>query len=84
MWDFSGKTAVVTGSGGGMGGQVAQDLCTAGANVCMIDLRNMPDGYVTFGERTAYFQGDITDHAFPESTVAETRRTTESCRPARN
>lgn len=72
MWDFLGKTAVVTGAGGGMGGQVAHDLCTAGANVCMIDLKDMPDGYTGFGDRAAYFQGDLTDHSFLENVVAET------------
>jgi 3-oxoacyl-[acyl-carrier protein] reductase len=69
MWDFNGKTAVVTGAGGGMGARVASDLLTAGARVCMIDIKNAPDDYAGFAERAAYCQGDITDHAFLERTV---------------
>ena len=72
MWDFSGKTAVVTGAGGGMGSQVAKDLCAAGSNVCMIDIKGIPDGFTAFGERVAYCQGDVTDHEFLENTVTET------------
>jgi len=69
MWNFSGKTAVVTGAGGGMGAQVARDLCTAGASVCMLDIKPEPDAYRQFGERAAYFQGDITDAAFVERSI---------------
>ena len=74
MWDFSGKTAVVTGAGGGMGAQVARDLCAAGASVCMIDIKEAPGDCQKFGERAAYFQGDITDPAFLERTVADARK----------
>jgi 3-oxoacyl-[acyl-carrier protein] reductase len=69
MWDFSGNTAVVTGAGGGMGARVAYDLCEAGANVCMIDVKDAPADYDKFGERAAYFQGDVTDHGFLADTV---------------
>jgi len=69
MWDFSGKTAVVTGAGGGMGAQVARDLLAGGANVCMIDLKDEPGDYRAFGERAVYCQGDITDAAFLERSV---------------
>lgn len=72
MWNFSGKTAVVTGAGGGMGGQVAQDLCRGGANVCMIDLKDMPAEYAEFGDQAAYFQGDLTNDSFLENTIVET------------
>jgi NAD(P)-dependent dehydrogenase (short-subunit alcohol dehydrogenase family) len=70
MWDFSGRSAVVTGAGGGMGGRVAQDLCAAGARVCMIDVKEMPDDYAAFGDRAFYCQGDVTDHAFLKDTVS--------------
>ena len=74
MWDFSGKTAVVTGAGSGMGSQVAQDLCASGANVCMIDLKEEPASYSTFGDRSTYFQGDLTDDDFLQHAVAETQK----------
>ena len=70
MWDFSDRTAVVTGAGSGMGAQVAHDLLDAGASVCMIDVKKEPADYAGFGERAVYCQGDITDHAFLESSVA--------------
>ena len=72
MWDFSGKNAVVTGAGGGMGGRVAQDLCAAGASVCMIDLKEMPADYAAYGERAFYCRGDISDHGFLADTIAAT------------
>ena len=72
MWEFSGKTAVVTGAGSGMGGQVAHDLCVNGANVCMIDLKEEPDTYASFGDRATYFQGDLTNDDFLRTVIDET------------
>ena len=36
---FTGTSAVVTGAGGGIGRQIAQDLLDAGVNVCALDLK---------------------------------------------
>ena len=74
MWDFSGKTAVVTGAGSGMGSQVAQDLYASGANVCMIDLKEEPESHSTLGDRSAYFQGDLTDDDFLQRAVSESQK----------
>ena len=60
MYDFAGKTAVVTGAAGGMGLQIARDLAAAGASVTGIDLQPRPDGFA------AWIQGDVGD----EATVA--------------
>jgi 3-oxoacyl-[acyl-carrier protein] reductase len=61
---FSGKHAVVTGAGGGIGLNVARDLLAAGAAVTMIDLKPRPDGLDEYGERADYRQGDLTDEPF--------------------
>lgn len=70
MWDFSGKVAVVTGAGGGMGGQMALDLLRAGASVCLIDLKPAPAGLDGFGAAALYCQGDLTDAGFLEAAIA--------------
>ena len=41
MFDFSGKTAVVTGAGGAIGGQVALGLARAGARVAIWDIASV-------------------------------------------
>jgi len=42
-FDFSGRVAVVTGAGGGMGQQIANMILNAGGSVIMIDLKPEPD-----------------------------------------
>lgn len=64
---FSGNGAVVTGAGGGIGERIAQDLLTAGINVCAIDLKESPDFEVPEGVSLVYRQVDITD---PEALAA--------------
>jgi NAD(P)-dependent dehydrogenase (short-subunit alcohol dehydrogenase family) len=71
---FAGRTAVVTGAGGGMGLQIARDLLAAGAQVTGIDLKDRPrelDG-------AAYAEGDVSDDGFVgqaiERAYAETGR----------
>ncbi len=59
---FAGKTAVVTGAGGGMGLNVARDLLAAGARVTMIDLKDRPADLPV--DRARYLQGDVTDDSF--------------------
>ena len=38
MFDFSGKTAVITGAGGAIGGEIARGLAEAGAGVAIWDI----------------------------------------------
>jgi NAD(P)-dependent dehydrogenase (short-subunit alcohol dehydrogenase family) len=68
VYDFAGRSAVVTGAGGGMGEAIAQALAGAGAAVTAIDVKPRPQtlnaGNVTFA------QGDLRDAAFVESTIA--------------
>ena len=69
MYNFSGKTAIVTGAGGGMGLQVSRDLLAAGANVTMIDLKEKPSDIDADDSRVLYRQGDLTDDGFVRDTV---------------
>jgi NAD(P)-dependent dehydrogenase (short-subunit alcohol dehydrogenase family) len=60
-WDgFAGRTAVVTGAGGGMGLQIARDLVAAGAKVTGIDVKNRPAEL----EGAAYALGDVSGDGF--------------------
>lgn len=74
---FEGKSAVVTGAGGGMGLNIACDLLAAGAKVTGVDLKDPP---AEFGEapgenagNALYLQGDITDEAFVAEVFDKTR-----------
>jgi 3-oxoacyl-[acyl-carrier protein] reductase len=64
--DFSGRAAVVTGAGGGMGLAVASDLLRLGADVLMLDLKSRPDGLDGGPGEAVYVPTDITD----ESAIA--------------
>jgi NAD(P)-dependent dehydrogenase (short-subunit alcohol dehydrogenase family) len=60
-WEgFAGRTAVVTGAGGGMGLEIARDLVAAGAHVVGIDLKARPGEF----EGATYAQGDVSDEGF--------------------
>jgi 3-oxoacyl-[acyl-carrier protein] reductase len=69
---FEGKTAVVTGAGGGMGLNAARDLLAAGANVTLIDLKERPGGLDAGPGKALYLQGDVGDDGFVESAMAQT------------
>ncbi len=66
---FQGKTAVVTGAGGGMGLNAARDLLAEGANVTLIDLKDEPDGLEGGPGRALYLQGDVGDDGFVKDAV---------------
>ncbi|MDH3475750.1 MAG: SDR family NAD(P)-dependent oxidoreductase, partial [Rhodospirillales bacterium] len=68
---FEGKTAVVTGAGGGMGLNTARDLLAAGANVTLIDLKARPEGLDAGPGKALYLQGDVGDDGFVESAIAQ-------------
>ena len=79
MIDLSGKTAVVTGGGSGIGRGIAMMLSSAGAYVVVADI-NRAGSEATVedierqGGRGAPAEVDVTD----PNSVAELRRTTES------
>lgn len=70
-FDFSGRVAVVTGAGGGMGQQIANMILNAGGSVIMIDLKPEPDDLGGTADKRLYVQGDVTDHVFVDATIAE-------------
>ncbi len=74
---FEGKSAVVTGAGGGMGLNIARDLLAAGAKVTGVDLKDPPPEFASdLGEGACaglYLQGDITDEAFVAEVFAKHR-----------
>ncbi len=70
---FEGRSAVVTGAGGGMGLNVARDLLAAGANVTCADLKEKPAGLDAGPGRSLYLRGDLTDPAFVAEVFTRTR-----------
>jgi 3-oxoacyl-[acyl-carrier protein] reductase len=65
-WEgFAGRSAVVTGAGGGMGLQIARDLLEAGARVTGIDVKERPGEL----EGAAYAQGDVSDERFVAGAI---------------
>lgn len=42
-FDFSGHVAIVTGAGGGFGGEIANMILAAGGSAIMIDVKPEPD-----------------------------------------
>lgn len=67
-FDFSGRAAVVTGAGGGMGLEIARGILAAGGSVLMIDVKPRPEG-ITDSDRVTYAQGDLTDEAFVKTAI---------------
>jgi NAD(P)-dependent dehydrogenase (short-subunit alcohol dehydrogenase family) len=68
-WDgFVGRTAVVTGAGGGMGLQIASELLAAGAIVAGIDVKDRPDAL----DDALYHQGDVSDDGFVRLAIGRT------------
>ncbi|WP_151719678.1 SDR family NAD(P)-dependent oxidoreductase [Gemmobacter serpentinus] len=68
-YDFSGRHAVVTGAGGGMGEAIALGLLEAGAVVTAIDLKPQPDSLAGFGDRLTYCTGDLADAGFVTDAI---------------
>jgi NAD(P)-dependent dehydrogenase (short-subunit alcohol dehydrogenase family) len=64
--DFAGRTAVVTGAGGGMGLQIARDLAAAGARVTGIDVKERPAEL----ESAGYAHGDVSDDGFVAQAIS--------------
>ncbi len=63
QFDFSGRSAVVTGAGGGMGGQIALAMAASGCRVTAVDLKPCPQSLAGL-DNVVFVQGDLTDEAF--------------------
>jgi NAD(P)-dependent dehydrogenase (short-subunit alcohol dehydrogenase family) len=75
--DLSGKVAIVTGAGQGLGNEIARRLAEAGAAVVVNDLdQTLADGAVTelraAGRQAIAVPGDVASRADVEATVATT------------
>jgi NAD(P)-dependent dehydrogenase (short-subunit alcohol dehydrogenase family) len=68
---FVGKSAIVTGAGGGAGLAIAQRLADEGASVVAVDLKERPR---ELPEACAFLQGDVSDPALPVAVVERAKR----------
>lgn len=71
MENFSGRTAMVTGGGGGIGLSLARALLLRNANVGVIDTKPRPADYDDFGESVRYYQVDLCDAAAVADTAQD-------------
>jgi 3-oxoacyl-[acyl-carrier protein] reductase len=69
---FEGKVAIVAGAGGGMGLNIANDLISEGAQVCLADLKPEPGGVRGGPGESIYCQGDLSEDEFVTSAVEKT------------
>ena len=69
---FEGKVAIVAGAGGGMGLNIANDLISEGAQVCLADLKPEPEGVRGGPGESIYCQGDLSEDEFVKSAVEKT------------
>lgn len=77
MIDFSGKTAIVTGAGRGIGAGIAQTMAKLGAAVVLVDVdaeaaSGQAESIVAGGGMAGAQTGDVLDKSFLDRVVAET------------
>ena len=75
MKDLKGKTAIVTGGGGGIGGAVSRRFAQEGAQVAVFDMnmqsaQKVAEGIVAAGGVAMAFQCDITDRDQVDAALA--------------
>ncbi len=71
MFDLSGKTALVTGASGGIGGAIARGLCAAGAYVVLSGTREgvLATLAAELGDRTSPVACDLSDSLAVDSLI---------------
>ena len=70
--EFDGKTAIVTGAGGGIGFEIASELILAGANVAMLDVKPEPSGIPDGPGGSLYLECDICDERAVAAAIEKT------------
>ncbi|GAA3671522.1 SDR family oxidoreductase [Nocardioides ginsengisoli] len=70
MGELTGRTAVVTGAGGGMGLAIVEDLAARGVRVVAVDVKEAP---ARLPEGVRYHRGDIADPMLAPAVVASAR-----------
>jgi 3-oxoacyl-[acyl-carrier protein] reductase len=72
MFDLSGKTALVTGASGGIGGAIARALHASGAHVVLSGTREaaLQDLALELGERTSSVPANLSDPAAVDGLVS--------------
>lgn len=68
-YDFSGKVAVITGAGGGMGLAIANSILGAGGAAILIDLKPQPPDLAGTSDQRFYVRGDLRDADFVTETI---------------